>query len=128
MPWVFRTYRRASGRDDVREWYDALAAPSRAVVLNVLQYLRVQERQNWARPDFGPLHGKCASMGELRFKFGGVQNRLIGYFGPNRMNFTILLPLTKRGRTFDPRDWENTALRRRAEVEADPGCSDVWLA
>jgi hypothetical protein len=127
MPWVFRTYRRPSGRDDVREWYAALRAAERATVLNALQYLRDLPRDGWGRPDFDQLHGKCAGMGELRFKFGGVQQRLIGFFGPWRMSFTILLPVQKRGRSFDPRDWENSALRRRAEVEADSGCTNVWL-
>jgi len=128
MTWVFRTYRRASGRDDVREWYAGLTAGDRALVLNALQYLRARERHHWERPDFAPQHGKCAGMGEMRFKFSGVQNRLIGFFGPYRMSFTLLLPVTKRGRTFDPRDWENTAVRRKGDVEADPGCTDVWLA
>jgi hypothetical protein len=125
---VFRTYQRASGRDDVQEWYRALKAADRATVLSVLQYLRDLPRDDWGRPDFDQLHGKCAGMGEFRFKFGGIQQRLIGYFGPRRMSFTILLPVQKRGRSFDPRDWENSALRRKAEVEADSGCTNVWLA
>jgi hypothetical protein len=127
MLWVFRTYRKASGRDDIQDWYDRLRPADRAVVLNAIQYLRDQPRERWARPDFAPLHGKVAGMGEFLFKFGGVQNRLIGYFGPHRMSYTILLPVLKRGRSFDPRDWENTALRRKAEVEQDSECTNVWL-
>jgi hypothetical protein len=59
-------------------------------------------------------------MGEFLFKFGGVQNRLIGFFGPYRMSYTILLPVL-------PRKWEETAFRRKAEVESDSGCTHVWL-
>ena len=48
-----------------------------------------QKRQHrWHRFPTTMLHGKTAGMGELRFKFGGVQNRLIGYFGPHRGNFS----------------------------------------
>jgi hypothetical protein len=127
MPWVFRTYRRGSGRDDVREWYGNLRAKDRATVISVFQYLRDRSRDDWARPDFDQLHGKCVGMGEVRFKFGGVPNRLIGCFAPYRMSFTLVLPVIKRGRSFDPRDWENTAVRRKDEVAADSGCTDVWL-
>jgi hypothetical protein len=127
MPWVFRTYQRPSGRDDVRQWYGALSPADRATVVNVLQYLRDRPRDDWLRPDFDQLHGKCAGMGELRFKFGRVQNRLIGCFAPFRMSFTLLLPVLKRGRTYDPRNWENTAISRKAEVEADSGCTNVWF-
>jgi hypothetical protein len=67
-------------------------------------------------------------MGEFRFKFGGVQQRLIGFFGPWRMSYTILLPVQKKGRSFDPKDWEATALRLKAEVEADSGCTNVWFS
>ena len=95
-------------------------------MLNVLQYLRDTPR--WTEPEFKSLRGKTTGMGELRFKFGGVQNRLIGFFGPYRMSFTILLGVRKRGNSFDPRDWENTALKRKAEVERDSRCTDVWLA
>lgn len=127
MPWVFRTYRKASGRDDVQDWYRALRGADRAAVLNALKYLREQPRENWNRArDFAPLHGKVAGLGELIFKFGGVQNRLVGFFGPFRMSFTILLPVAKKGRAFDPRDWENISLRRKAEVETDSGCTNVW--
>lgn len=125
MPWVFRTYRKASGRDEIQDWYNSLSGKDRAAVLSTLQYLRDAPR--WSEPDFKSLHGKTAGMGELRFKFGGVQNRLIGYFGPHRMSFTLLLPVRKRGNSFDPRDWEKTALRRKVEVEQDSGCTHVWL-
>jgi hypothetical protein len=128
MPWVFRTYQRASGRDDVRKWYEDLARRDRVTVLSTLQYLRDQPREKWARPlGFAPLHG-LDGMGEFLFKFGGVQNRLIGFFGPYRMSYTILLPVLKKGRSFDPREWEETALRRKAEVESDSGCTHVWLS
>lgn len=126
MPWVFRTYRKASGRDETQEWFAALPGKDRATVLSVLQYLGAAAR--WTEPDYKSLHGKTAGMGELRFKFGGVQNRLIGFFGPYRMSFTILLPVRKRGNSYDPRDWENTAIKRKAEVERDSGCTNVWLA
>jgi hypothetical protein len=128
MPWVFRTYQRPSGRDDVRDWYAGLRPGNRATVLNVLQYLRDRPRDEWLRPDFDLLHGKCGGMGEVRFKFDGVQNRLIGHFGPWRLSLTFLLPVLKRGRTYDPRNWEDTAIRRRTEVEADSGCTNVWLS
>src|SRR3954469_13179123 len=119
MPWVFRTYRKTHGRDEMQDWYSDLSGKDRATVLSVLQYLRAAPQ--WSEPDYKALRGKAAGMGELRFKFGGVQNRLIGFFGPYRMSFTLLLPVRKRGNSFDPRDWENTALKRKAEVEQDSG-------
>jgi Phage derived protein Gp49-like (DUF891) len=126
MPWVFRTYRRANGRDDVREWHAQLSPTDRAKVLTILQYLRDQPRDKWMRPDFDQLRGKSAGLGEIRCKLSGVQHRLIGCFGPGRMNFTLLVVVIKKGRTFEPRDWEKIAVHSR-DVVADPRCADAWL-
>jgi hypothetical protein len=127
MAWVFRTYRKATGRDDVRAWYAQLSPGDRAKVLNLLQYLRSQPRDKWMRPDFDQLGGKCAGLGEIRCKIGGVQHRLVGCFGPGRMNFTVQVLVTKKGRVFNPRNWESIAVQRNNDVATTVGCADAWF-
>jgi hypothetical protein len=64
-------------------------------------------------------------LGEMRFKSEGVQYRPLGFFGPTRLEYTILVGASKKGANYDPRDAIEMALRRRAEVVADPKRSKV---
>jgi hypothetical protein len=61
----------------------------------------------------------------MRFKSEGVQYRPLGFFGPTRLEYTILVGASKKGANYDPRDAIEMALRRRAEVVADPKRSKV---
>jgi hypothetical protein len=63
----------------------------------VLDTLRVLERRYWNRPQFDVLHGKkYKSMGEILFNGEDKTYRLFGYFGPLRLQFTLLLGCEKK--------------------------------
>ncbi len=57
-------------------------------------------------------------LGELRFK-ADKQYRILGFFGPARSDFTLLVGASKKGNNYDPRNALQTALERMREVKAD---------
>lgn len=124
--WTFRVFRSANGRSDVLDWFEALQDDDQAIVIVRLEYLRQQPRPGWRRPHFDMLKGECAGLGEIRLKLGKVQLRPIGFFGPNRMEFTVLIVAEEKDRKFNPRTACKTAQRRKAEIEKDPGQADEW--
>jgi hypothetical protein len=126
-PWSFRTYRSGAGRDEVAEWYAGLAPKDRAKVYRWLDYLRQQPRQGWRRPYFDVLHGKCAGLGEIRLKLGQVQWRPIGFFGPDRLQFTVLVVAKEKGGKFIPRDVCDVGQSRKVDVISDRERSDEWF-
>jgi hypothetical protein len=91
----------------------------------VLEYLAQRERHEWVRPEFDQLAGRYRDLGELRFKVGNVQYRPLGFFGPARADFTLLVGASKKGSAYDPRDAVETARRRRLEVLTDPDRSRI---
>ena len=127
MTWVLRTYRSSAGTDEVDGWYRGLSSKLRAKVRVRLGYLRQQPRSQWIRPYFALLSGDCARLGEIRFKLDRSQLRLLGYFGPERLEFTILLVATERDGRFNPRDACITCQRRRQAVQTNQERSGEWL-
>lgn len=126
MRWTFRTYRTSSGEDEIDVWYQSLRSKNKAKMLVRLQYLGDQPRDGWKRPYFDSLSGECSGLGEIRLKIDRTQFRLIGAFGPEREEFTILLVAVEKDSKFEPRDTCEIAQRRKKEVLTEPEHSDVW--
>src|ERR1700674_2902136 len=105
MPiWAVRCFRTEGGRD-----------------LFDRDYGRQEDITGWCRPNgFDRLSGKYRALGKLRFKVASVQHRPLGFFGPERKTFTLLIWATERDGKFDPPDVRETALRRMAEVRQNP--------
>jgi hypothetical protein len=55
----------------------------------VLGDLSTLDRRFWLRPQFDVLHG-YPGMGEIRFDGEAKTYRVFGYFGPRRLQFTLL--------------------------------------
>jgi hypothetical protein len=123
--WTFRFYVSASGRAVVQDWYDDQIDDVQAKFDTVLEYLSQRKRHEWGRPEFAPLTGKYAGLGEFRFDFGKLEYRPIGCFGPGRSDFTILIGATKKGKQYDPRNALDSALERRDFV-GKVGRTDVY--
>jgi hypothetical protein len=63
----------------------------------VLDTLRVLDRKYWSRPQFDVLHGKkYLGMGEVRFDGENKTYRVFGFFGPSRLQFTLLSGCEKK--------------------------------
>ena len=125
--WVFRSYVSPNGRDVIQKWCEDVGAGAHAAFDVVLETLAQQPIDEWGRPEFAPLSGRHKKIGELRFDFKKLEYRPMGFFGPNRHEFTILIGATKKGKIYDPRDANYTAVTRMAEVIKNPGgTTRVW--
>jgi len=122
--WTFLCFLSDGGRDVIRDWYDEQAPEVQAEFDVALSYLREQPPAQWVRPSFGTLRGKCAGLEEIRFKANKIQHRPIGFFGPEGMQFTLLLCATEKDRKFIPPSTCDTAQRRKAIVLNNKGRAD----
>jgi len=127
MPaWAVRCFRTTGGRDLFDRDYSRQAPEVRAEFRATLNGLLAQEDiTGWCRPNgFDRLSGKYRELGKLRFKIASVQHRPLGFFGPGRRTFTLLIWATERDGKFDPPNVRETALRRMAEVKQNPSRAD----
>jgi len=116
--WIFKCYVSPSGRDMFQVWYEDQSEAVQAAVDVAFEFLIQRARDEWRRPEFDLLSGKMREIGEVRFKVD-KQYRILGFFGPNASEFTILIGASKKGGNYTPRNALETALERMAQVKAD---------
>lgn len=124
--WVFRCYNSASGQNSIDRWYQRITPEAQAEFDTVLVYLERRLRLEWRRPQFASLGGKYRELCELRFKASNLQHRVFGFFGPSRLEFTMLVGATKKGRAYTPRGAMDMALNRMSEVKNDKSRAGIW--
>ncbi|MFO1100470.1 MAG: type II toxin-antitoxin system RelE/ParE family toxin [Xanthobacteraceae bacterium] len=99
----------------IDDWIGRQSDAVRAALDVALEFLEQRARDEWRRPAFDLLSGKMAGIGEIRLKVD-KEYRILGFFGPNQSEFTMLIGASKKGRSYDPRDALGTALARRKEI------------
>lgn len=111
------------GADVVSIWYDnhQNLPGVRARLDTIMMHLRCQNREGWTRPYYDTLRD---DVGEVRFKTNRVNYRPLGFFGPNRNDFTFLYFATKTNR-FDPTNAIDIAVERQQQVTVNPELSLV---
>ena len=111
------------GADVVTIWYEnhQNLPGVRARLDAIMFHLRCENREGWTRPYYDTLRD---GVGEVRFKVNGINYRALGFFGPNRNDFTFLLFATKTDR-FDPVNAIDIAVERRLQVIDKPELSTV---
>jgi hypothetical protein len=127
-PWRFRCYVSEDGTDEIRTWYDAQSKRIQQKFLSRVMALRGLPPEEWTTPLFRWLRGEGQGIGEVRFKADGVQQRPLGFRGPESDVFTLLFPASEKNDRFLPRNAIEIALQLRAQVEADKRfCNECWL-
>ena len=116
--WTLRCYVSPSGRDMIDDWYNRQSEAVQGAVDVTLEYLSQRPRDEWRRPEFDLLSGKMRAIGEIRFKVD-KQYRILGFFGPARSDFTMLIGASKKGQNYDPQGTMETALDRMAQIIGD---------
>jgi hypothetical protein len=119
--WVFRDYVHPNGNNPIRKWYTKELSAQEQADLDAL-LTALERTQNWGLPDYRPLQGAQKGLGEIRWR--GDQKRplrLIGFFGIEAGQFTILVGCTHDNDKYDPPNALNTASARMSELKRDIG-------
>lgn len=88
-----------SGRG-IHTWYDGLGGEIRAAIDAALESL-VEETDWDDLPQFKRLRGKCRGLTEIEVDVGKRNFRILGFDGPTRGQFTLLLGFEKRRGSID---------------------------
>ncbi len=95
--WTILASPAPGGGKPINRFVAELGAESENNLTAILENLRVLERRFWTRPQFDVLHGNgYERMGEIRFSGDRKAYRIFGYFGPLRLQFTLLLGFEKK--------------------------------
>ena len=109
----------------IGDWYDRQNGDVQSALDVALEFLGQRPRSEWRRPEFDLLSGKMKAIGEIRFKVD-KQYRILGFFGPNRSDFTMLVGSSKKGKAYNPANTLATALDRMSQEKSDGRRCCVW--
>lgn len=96
-------------------WYAAQSSKVRAKHDVVLEFLEQRLGSLWRLP-----HADLLGDGLIEIRItGDVQWRVLGFFGPSKFDFTVVLVCYHKGRVYTPKSAIKTAKRIMAEIETD---------
>lgn len=121
--WTFKCYYSASngaaGADVIDAWYKLQDEEVQGELDAILEFFQNRPNAEWRRPKFDTLTGQtCKGLREVRISTASGAYRLLGYFGPERQEFTLLIGFQKK-RESDTENNCKIAQQRRREVEND---------
>jgi hypothetical protein len=114
--WIFRDYLSHRGSNEIREWIDSLPMNAQVKIDRRISYL--EATRNFEPQYVSALKG-YDGIYELRIACSGVQYRPLGFYGPERGEFTILIGAVEKDGKLEPRNAAEVAQKRREEVVAD---------
>jgi hypothetical protein len=127
-PWRYRCHVAEDGNDTIREWYERQSQECRRKFLVRAQGLRGLPLPEWEVPLFRWLRREGQGLGEVRFKADRVQQRILGFRGPESDLFTFLYPAKEKGEKFVPRNAIEIAQGLKSAVLASKDRSnECWL-
>lgn len=117
--WTFRDYKDESEKNVIVEWVAEVEPPKKRNKMIArwdanLEHLQNLEQPLWPRDWFTGLNG-FPGIFEMKFTVQNTQWRPLGFFGPNRYEFTFLIGAIERNDRFIPTDAPASALRRKAK-------------
>lgn len=124
MPWTIKCYCPPDReKSKAQQAYDSGSFDLQAAFDAEVNYLRKVGREDWRRPRAAKLtRGKKTDFRdyyEIRFMADNVQQRPIGYFGPGKNDFTILIWAHEKGNSIVPTKWRTQADNARDNLERD---------
>src|SRR5258708_32840712 len=101
--WQIKSYVNSKNVLIVKEWFDSVSFAVWTAFDTHFKFLAGQPPVNWKRPYVSVLSGGkrtrktgCAGLVELRFDYGNVEYRPLGYFS-GQMEFTIVFFAIEKG-------------------------------
>lgn len=126
--WCLHDHKSSSGRREVRQYYDDSRIEVQAAFDVAWEYLEVQPREQWQRPKAHRMNKSklFKDFFEIRLFANQLQHRPIGYFGPVRGKFTLLIWATEKGNRIDPASWDATSKARMDAIAGQSAQSTPW--
>ncbi|MFM0115657.1 hypothetical protein [Paraburkholderia nemoris] len=126
--WLLKTYVNQAGKCDVREGYERGTDDLQAAFDVQMEFLCEQPRHGWTRPKAAKLtvNKGFRDYFEVRIFADRVQQRPIGYFGPNNNDFTLLLWAIEKGDKLIPSGWHSKADSRRDAISNGTASAVPW--
>jgi hypothetical protein len=123
--WTFLDYLGASGENMIVAWLQEIHSAKTRTKVSArmdakIEHVSVLEQRDWPRYLFTELAGFPGIL-EMRFTYNNVQYRPLGFFGPDRYEFTFLIGAIEKNSRFIPPNAPDTALARKDIVESDKG-------
>jgi hypothetical protein len=116
MLWKFNTYISGTGRSVIQTEINEVGDVVKEHFLVRLRYLMNVNISDWHRPYAAKLSG-VKDVYEIRFKADNKQYRPMGFFGPGKNEFTIVVWAIEKGKIYNPHDAVTLSERRRKDVE-----------
>jgi len=125
--WRLMIFEPRGRESELEKWYDRLTPKQRLKVrANRLEYLVKLPRAEWRPPYFEYMtSGPCKGLSEIKIKVERNHFRLLGFFGPDSGEFTIVSFLEKKSRTLSKQDCE-TVKSRVKHVTQTTGSTHEW--
>jgi hypothetical protein len=122
--WTIKVFVNDDGTDEIETW---LRIQGKRILAKANKFIaHLEMEKEWRRPLFDKFqnHDK---LHEIRFRGpGNIQYRLIGYYGPQQRDFTILIGAIERGGKYTPRSALEIAERRIQLISEDERRSDGY--
>jgi hypothetical protein len=120
VEFTFFDYVDESGENVIRAWLKQQGTKVEARFDGDIRTLEAFPPEQWRRPYVAKLKGECAGLIEIRRRILRVQYRLLGFYGPNDREVTLVVGAIEKDRKWVPLTACETGLRRKYEVLVDP--------
>lgn len=117
---LFYDYIDANGINIIKTELDSLELKVKAKINARLIALEQMNLAEWGKLNTEVLKGDKDGLLAVRVESQRIQHRLLGYYGPQRGECTLLAYCTERGNKYTPLNIGEIAFRRRTETLINP--------
>lgn len=116
LGWTFNVYVSSAGSNALQKLINE-ADPAVAQYFKTrIRYLANTPKPDWKKPHARKLKG-VKDLYEIRFEANHIQHRPLGFFGPGKKEFTILIWATHKQNIYEPAEAIKTADNRRGHIQ-----------
>jgi hypothetical protein len=114
--WKLNVYINDAGDDEIDGWLTSFLPDVEAAIRTFLKFLITQE---YLREHFVKKLKGSKKLYEVRIRHNKVQYRLLGCYGPQQKEFTLLIGTIKKGKIWNPPSAIKSAEKRYKLIYAN---------
>jgi len=114
--WLYWDY--THGRNQIQDWYEQLSEEAQSTFTSLLKVnQKIESPNNWTGLKYLSGSAKEHRIWELRFTADKREYRVLGYFGPDRKQATLLIGCYHKQRVYQPPGCIDTAIANKRRLE-----------